>query len=268
MQMGISIGQHNNDRQALDTERQRQNKEGGDRTKAPLLFLKGGITQVRILPAYSDKGVWFKEIRKHFLGKGFGSPPCFSYFGAAEPCPYCAKVEELRDEGTEASVKASSALAAQRKYLFNAVVFSAPPEVEFEANSIYVLEAGVTVKKQLVELDTDPQLSWENITDIAQGVNISIKKVGKGLDTRYTVTPVGQRSNLAELLEARGIDITKLQMHDLDDVFVKPSEVDVKEAFDTILNTSVASKPAEVPQPAAPGPSAPAIPPPPTAPAE
>ena len=195
---------------------------------APMLYLQAGSTMVRILPAYSAAGVFFRKIVKHRVrsnGQTFVCACPAEMEGVY--CPICSKAQEMKDSGDQNKMKqAKDHLKPQVKYLYNVLCYSAPADKKGKApefGPVYVMEAGIMVHKALVSLDTDTMTGWVDITNFETGVNVVVKRTGNGLDTKYEVSPTGHgRSNVLQDLAARGIDTSKLEPHNLDSLFSCP----------------------------------------------
>jgi hypothetical protein len=207
----------------LEQQRARDAKEAID-SNPDSFFLKKGRTQVRILPPYSEEGVWFKEIHEHFLNGLMYT--CPAQYG--DDCPACNESARIGALGGEANVELSRSIRLRKQFLFNVLVKSAPPGVEFERGKVYVLKAGVMVKRAILALDRDRQSGWTGITDLETGFDIAIMREGEGMmNTRYSVMPT-QRSNLVEQLAAMQIDLNALSLHNLDEIYaVKLSDLNL-----------------------------------------
>jgi len=222
-------------KEVLANEKASQDKKAvNNNGNAPSLYLKEGLTQVRILPPYSEKGVWYRKIEEHRLlidkkSRFFTCP------GIEEmPCPICEKGEALYAAGGADNVEEAKSLQTRSKYLYNVLVISSPSTGDdaCEFGKVYMMQSGVQVFKQILELDQDEATGWADITDLEKGVNITIKRSGKGLDTSYDVNPHGSgRSSIVEALAAQGIDINSLELIDLDKQLMPPSYEDLEQAL-------------------------------------
>jgi hypothetical protein len=195
---------------------------------APMLYLQPGSTMVRLLPAYSEAGVFFRKIVKHRVrtsGQTFVCACPAEMEGVY--CPICAKAQEMKDSGDQVKMKqAKDMLKPQVKYLYNVLCYSAPADRQGNAKEfgvVYVMEAGIMVHRALVSLDTDAMTGWVDITNFETGVNVVVKRTGNALDTKYEVSPTGHgRSNVLADLAARGIDTSKLEPNNLDALYSCP----------------------------------------------
>lgn len=266
---------HSRNEVALTQEKdvlEKQAAEWGN--DAPMLYLQPGSTLIRILPPYSDAGVFFRKVVKHRVRSNGQTFVCACPMETEGTfCAICNKAQEMKDSGDPVKMKqAKDNLKPQVKYLYNTIVYSAPADKQGktkELGKIYVLEAGVMVHKALVSLDTDTMTGWMDITDFNKGVNVVIKRTGNGLDTKYEVAPTGAgRSDLLADLHARGIDTSKLEPHDLDKLFTVPPAEKLEEVVANLQfvgPTSAPSFPAMAPAPAATFAAPPVVPAPPVA---
>lgn len=214
--------------QALQNEKDTLEKEASKfGNNAPMLYLLRGTTMVRILPAYSSAGVFFKQITKHHIRIGNQSEIFACPTMADMPCAICDKGQALTDSRNEADMEfARSNLRPRTQYLYNVLCYSAPANSKGiipEFGKVYVMEAGVMVHRQIISLDQDAALGWADLTNLETGVNLIIKRTGSGLDTKYEVNPHGLgRTNLVTDCQARGIDINTLQLVNLEEVYDLP----------------------------------------------
>lgn len=188
-------------------------------TNSNLIFLKNGTTQLRFLPAYSDKGIWCREIREIALTIDGKYSPQVSPSTFGKPCPFKAEGERLYKLGGEKNIAMAKALRPRSSFLFNVVVKSAPGvELDIE-QCVKVLKCGKKIKTDLFDLDQDFNGGWGDITNIEKGFDIRITKTGQGVtDTKYITKGVPNRSNLLEWLEANHFT-QELRPHDLDKMF-------------------------------------------------
>jgi hypothetical protein len=215
--------------EALAAEKARQDKTQSEfGANADMLYLLEGATMVRVLPPFSDEGVFFKRVYKHRVkvGDDVFSGLCPEKMETGD-CPICARGEELFDTKDEEAIKIAKDLRARANYLYNVVVYSGPANRKGdmpENGKVYVMESGVMVHRQILELDQDEGSGWADITSPQQGVNLIIKRTGKGLDTKYSVNPHGGgRSDVfAYLKDDCKVDPTSLELYNLDEVYAFP----------------------------------------------
>lgn len=219
------------DETALQGEKDALDKrESAFGVNADMLYLLGGTTQVRILPPWSAKGVFFKEISKHRVrnGKRWETYACPLEM-ASLPCALCELGAELTASLDEAKIEfASENLRPRTAFLYNVICSGGPQNRKNETpefGKVYCLENGVMVHKQILQLDQDPADGWADITTVNNGVNLTIKRTGQGLGTEYSVNPHGSgRTDIFALLAERGIDPASLVLFDLDNVYELPTE--------------------------------------------
>jgi hypothetical protein len=217
---------------ALEGEKDKLEKQAAEwGNTAPMLYLRSGTTMLRILPPYSDAGVFFREVIRHRIRVNnrtelFLCPAAM----ANTTCPICVMGQEYTDSHDEAKMKyASENLRPQTKYLYNVICYSGPANPKNgempEFGKVYVMEGGVMVHRQIISLDQDPATGWADITNPSSGVNLIIKRTGQGFDTKYEVNPHGGgRSDIFADLQARQIDPNSLALINLDEVGAVPAQ--------------------------------------------
>jgi len=222
---------YNRDEAAVATEQaqiERRAAEYG--VQVPMLYLYPGTTVVRILPPFSEAGMFFSRVRKHRVARGKGAD-VFACPQAMNDtfCAVCAKAKELVDSKDPVKMDyVRDNLRAREYSLYNVLVISGPANNKGEVpafGTVYVLEAPVTAHRQIISLDQDTATGWADVTNPEKGVNLVIKRSGVKFDTKYEVHPHGAgRSNLWNDLTGRGIDPNSLTLHDLNAVYSVPSE--------------------------------------------
>jgi len=235
---------------ALGEEYARDRKEASQSYgNVPLVFLKKGITVVRVMPPFSEEGVWFREIMEHNLkvnGK-WTTVTCARCAVPAGPCPLCDTGEILFKSGDEDKVQIADDLKPRRQYLFNVIVMSNPDGLSPD-KGIHVMKAGKMVKTQILDLDMDSACCGD-VTSIENGINLRIERRGEGLNTEYVVRNVKDRTDIAADLAQRGIDINTLQLFNLNELF-PPREYDVVEKMVDNVNSVPGFPPGQAPRPA------------------
>lgn len=212
----LELGFYETDNEEIQRDYNRDQKGGGN--DANLFFLRQGVTQLRILPAYSEKGVWYRELREHAARQNGNYSPVLCLRTNDQDCPFCEHGQELYNEGGEASVEAAREFRPRSSFLFNVVVFSEPNNETNLESGVQVLKAGVKVKRQILELDQDAA-DWGDITNLHKGVNLKIKRSGKGqFDTEYLVNGMPKRTDIVETFKEKGIPLSKLKPANLDEV--------------------------------------------------
>lgn len=203
-----------------------QNKETG---KSPFLFLDQGTTQVRILPAYSEKGAWFREIKEIPWHTEDGKyRPLVSPATVGKVCPFMEEGKRLYALGGEENVQKAQDLRPRTSFIFNVVVKSTPDGDFPVEDCVKVLKCPVTVYRGILDLDQDAAGGYGDITNLEKGFDIRITKTGQGKnDTRYVVKAIPGRSNVLEWLEQKGYK-QELTPQNLDDFFIPQSQAELE----------------------------------------
>jgi hypothetical protein len=223
---------------------------------APMVFPQSGTTMVRVLPPYSDAGVFYHHVTKHRVQVG-RNVDVFACPADAEglPCAICVIGQELTESKDEAKMKFARDLRPRNHYLYNVLVHSAPADRDGEVpefGKVYVLETGIMVHRQIIALDQDPATGWADITNPQSGVNIVITRTGHKLDTKYNVTPHGAgRTDVFADCVAQGIDPNTLELIRLNEVYATPDSERVEKVASTI-NVGGGFGPTPTPRPALP----------------
>jgi hypothetical protein len=212
--------------ETLNAELSKDRKESVEREGA--FFLRPGVTQIRVLPPYNQKGVWYRQINEYSFVVD-GQRRYMTVPSAGDPDPVAEKKEQLLSVGGQANIELARELRPRSQFLFNIVVLSAPPGTEFDPGRVYILKTGVMVKKALLHHDRDVASGWHKITDPAQGVNFSVDRSGKGLQTRYTVTPMAQRTNIVDYVKQCGKSLEPEDLFNLDELYPPLSENELKQ---------------------------------------
>lgn len=225
------------DQNTYQGEYERQHANSGDKkdkeNEVPMLYLKNGVTQVRILPPHPNANKkWLRHVEEHVMnvnGKWITTTcPRMPEYGAQ--CPICERGEELYNNGLalqdEKMTKSGQALAPRHNYLANVICQSCPdPEHGNMQKGVMVMKFGTKVKQQLLAMNQDVQGGWADITDLANGVDLRITRAGKGQQTTYTVQPCPQRTNIQAILGSQNMDLNNMNLFDLDSLY-PPREYD------------------------------------------
>jgi len=190
--------------------------------KVPFYYLKKGKTIIRVLPPFDAEGVWFKEYHEHRLQLGGKTAnfTCARPFGGN--CVICDKGEQLSEAG-ESSFKD---FQPKRAYLFNVIVLSDSAGTTAK-EGVKVLKSGITVKKGFLELECAFSEGYGNITSITEGFMLAVERTGDGVkDTRYSVKPFRDRTNLVEVLKAQNVDPSNFTQFNLKDAIPAPRPVE------------------------------------------
>lgn len=202
---------------------------------------KNGTTTIRIMPAWSDKGVWFEPITEHFVMAKKKSFVCSKEVSGR--CPICEHGKALADSGQE---EAAKNFRPSTKYLVNAIVLSEPSGKLSIKDGIKVYKLPSGVKTTLLDFDVDASGDgWGDITDYFHGVNIKVDRAGQGLGTKYTVKPLPTRVDIVARLQEEGINVESLQLNVLDEMFPAKTYEELSDEFNAVTSDA----PAETPEP-------------------
>lgn len=204
---------------AAEREKDRQQEENGGTEGKIFYNLKPGRTVLRVLPPFSDSGLWFEKINEYYFRLGdqhlFLTSP--GDFGLTDPLfEYNRSVYEA---GNDAAIKEALRFRPKGRFLMNVVVLSDASGKITMKDGIKVLKAPTTVKRSMVDYDTDPD--YGDITSVHKGFNMIIDRTGEGLKTEYSIKAQRERTNLEEILQQGGVAPEGLTLHDLVDVHRK-----------------------------------------------
>lgn len=185
-----------------------------------MLYLKKGITEVRILPPHVDAKAWYMEIHEHGMhpeGKylPITCPRSVPEDIGSEDCPICEKCQELWDLKTEEGLAEARGIKPRKNYFYNVMVYSCPDQIGLDAGT-YVMKSPVTVWKGLLDLDQDKAGGYGDITNLQEGWDMRIKREGEGmLGTKYTVTARPKQTNILERVKNEGLELSTIKPYDL-----------------------------------------------------
>lgn len=132
---------------------------------------------VRILPPWSEEGIWYREVPYHY-GVGGKSVVCPKRL-LNKPCFVCDKVAEFRKSGDKELGLLADELRPKMRIYYNLV------DLDDTGKGVQVYGSGVNVFKDLLYYDLDEE--WGNITDADKGYDIIITREGKGKTSKYQV---------------------------------------------------------------------------------
>jgi hypothetical protein len=170
---------------------ERQELEAG--SAAEFMKLKPGRNVVRVLPPPQGKRSPFRTVYQHFIQTPTG-PIVFvcPRLEKKEPCPACQKADELRGARNEEDQRLANELFARRRVFTNCIDRAEPEK------GPKVLGFGKTIHEQLIALREDEDAGGE-FTHPISGFDIIIERAGSGKnDTKYSVRPARQSSQLHE----------------------------------------------------------------------
>lgn len=210
--------------------------KNGGRTRSWFYTLqKEGTYVLRVLPPYSEAGVWFKQFRQYFFEVAGQPKTLIAPYGltTAED-PIFAKRRELAKLEDKANDELVRKLTSSTRFLMNVVVISGPDGRSIK-DGVTVISLPKRVKDQLVQFDTDPSAGYTNITSLDKGFNVVIKKEGSGITTTYSVMPQRQSSDLAAVAAAAGVDISNWELVNLDEQLTPASTEELQAVLDYVV---------------------------------
>jgi len=217
------------------------------------IFLKKGATHLRVLPAYSDRGRWFREVKEVWLTVDGKKKPIVSPATNGDPCPFEEEGRRLYELKGEENIKRAREFRPRRSYLFNVVVKDTPDGAPKIDNCVKILKCGVKTFRQILDHDQDHAGGWGDITNLEKGYDLRITRTGQGrMDTEYTVkgVPNQQSRSILDYLDTNGYG-RSLVPHDLDVTFTPASYEEMQEyleIFKTELDNAYDENPNSTPE--------------------
>jgi len=132
---------------------------------------------IRILPPWSEEGIWYREVPYHY-GIGGKSVVCPKRL-LGKPCYICDKVAEFRKSSDKNLNELANDLRPKMRIYYNVI------DLDDTAKGVQVFGSGVQVFKDLLYYDLDDE--WGNITDVEEGYDIILIREGKGRNSKYQV---------------------------------------------------------------------------------
>ena len=206
------------------------NRDELNRTESVFFYLKEGTTQLRVLPPYSERGSWFREVREHGgrINGEFTTMTCPKSQGKS--CVFCEEGQRLYSLGDEDNIAKAKTFRPKQAFLFNVMVYSSPQNMDL-TKGVLVLKSGVKVKRLLMDMDQDAAGGWGDITSIDNGFDIRITRKGKDLNTEYYVKGVPTRNNLLDALKKNNLSVD-FSPHNLDKLLELRPLAELKQLFD------------------------------------
>jgi len=194
---------------------------------------QAGRTIIRVLPPYSERGVWFKSISEYYIKLGDESKFLISPRDQGGRDPLAEFAEQLIRSGDEKLVQRGKEIRPRRRYLVNALVLNDSKGVTMK-DGVKIVNLPVRVKDDLVNLDTDVQSGYGDITNLEKGFNIIVERQGDGLNTRYSVRAYRDPSNILQMAKEQQLDPDAWALHDLDAVSKASTEAELQAIVDRV----------------------------------
>ena len=180
---------------------------------------KEGPNRVRILPPWNKKGLWFKEATLHYgLNDDSGRErgyPCLKRFD--KECPVCAKIEELKEGGTE-DKKMADRIGPRTKFYANVL--------DRKTGNVLIWGFSRKTLGVLLGYDSDKE-DYGDISNPESGFDIVVERTGTTRnDTRYQVRCKPKPSE---------VDMEAIELHNLDTEVVEDME---EEALEEIVEAN------------------------------
>lgn len=199
-------------------------KEERDKKRGVVTRLHSGKTVLRVLPPWSEAGVWFRPILSYYFKIDGDHYVLRSPRDEGVKDPIYSYARSLRDSDNPEDMERAKSFFPRRRFYINAVVLSSSDGKSL-SDGVQVVELPVKVKEQLIQLDTAVDEGFGDITDLENGFNIVVERTGEGLNTQYNCRPYRERSNILELAKNQGINTDEWELFDLDAV-AKPASTE------------------------------------------
>lgn len=224
----MSFG-YKTDREAVKREDEKR------RAKGKFYSFKPGRTMIRVLPPWSSAGIWFRPTLDYFLKVDDEIIVLTAPEKGEDPIRNFER--QLAASGEMNKQELAKALRARRRYLVNAVVIAEPDNDSNSALNagVQVIGLPVRVKEALTKFDIDEAAGYADITNVETGFNMIIEREGKNLDTKYTVLPCRERSNIFDIARQRGVNPDEWNLHDLSAITTPNSPEELQNALNRFL---------------------------------
>lgn len=179
---------------------------------------KEGRNNLRLLPPYSEAGVWYLEVPLHYKIGG-KTIVCPNRLPKKSRCYVCEKVKEFRNDKSAELQELANNLRPKMKIYYNIIDLD-HPEV-----GVQVYGSGVSVFKDLLYYDLDEE--WGNITDPDNGYDVILTREGKGLSTQYQIklkknsSPIENQAWLSQLNDLDFFASTVLSYEEIKNLYEK-----------------------------------------------
>ncbi len=198
-----------------ETDREAMKKKRAEIGQGKYWEPKEGKNQIRILPPYSEDGVWMFELSLHY---GFVDEegrkrayPCLRQW-KKQRCPGCDAISELKK--VDGGGKAADRLRPKPKYYVNLI------DRRVGEDKVFIYGFSGKAINEILSYDDDEE-DYGDITNPKKGFDIVVEKEGSGLKTRYSIrikpksVPAGKFPELYNLEEEVPTEITSREMADM-----------------------------------------------------
>jgi len=161
-------------------------------------------TRMRILPPVTDDGLIFAKVTNHFRLKneeGFGMAlACLQEHGTAETgetCYLCQIVNHLR-KGDKGDQKIAGDLRPSPRWYVQAYILDKDSGEYFGPKLVGLSKTTAEALQDILVSQDDTGDDF--FCDPEKGQDIVIKRTGSGLNTKYTVMPMGDKVPLSSIV--------------------------------------------------------------------
>lgn len=191
------VGKLNKDKAVAKAAEEKAESGGGN----SFFSLNPGKNRVRILPPPpGSEDVWYKTGTHWGVGPNKDNFNCAAAADKNAECYLCDVVFKLSKSKNDDDQAVADSIRVKKSWLYNIVDLS-----DTEAG-IQVMAVGAQAHGGIRAYIEDEDGDYGDITDLEEGFNLTIKKLGKGMKTKYEVkssrNPSPVPAEIAELLES------------------------------------------------------------------
>lgn len=141
---------------------------------------KDGMNVVRILPPWSDEGLFAKDAGYHYNVAAKTAVACPKVC-KNKPCPVCETASELFKSKRPEDIALARKIGSKSRYFLNVL------DRDAKDGKVYILGVGPQIYEQVLQIFSDKD--YGDITDLESGWDLKIVKEGEGMETKYKVLP-------------------------------------------------------------------------------
>lgn len=169
---------------------------------------KEGKTRVRILPGIRSDGKFWADLAVHWIkteinGKPVAVVGCHDGVYDA-PCPVCTMIEKaITTAPDDESVALYKSWKARGTVLVNALVRSG----EDKSEDPVILELTRTAFGNILSMIEEYEADYGYVLDPTSGMDFTIERKGKGIDTEYSVMPNPKSEPVSKASLSKQVDL-------------------------------------------------------------
>lgn len=203
-----------------------------------------GQTILRVLPAFDERGLWFRELKQHDIYYEDvifrGTCPGWS------ECAICQARQQLAAQNDEATIELSGKMRAKKLFIFNVIVYQEPGGAN-PSQGTKILTVGVKAAQQILKADMDANLGLGDITNVATGHDIYIDRTGEGRQTEYSVRAHAQKTDLRATLAQANYNLDDFQQYNLSEILLPATPEQLEGVVECLgLGTRTVTAPAPI----------------------